>query len=76
MIDYLMRPEVIARVTEATGYANANASSTSLLPAELRDDPTIYPDAATTQRLHVVKVHADEYSRLQNREFTRFRTGQ
>ena len=76
MIDYLMRPEVIARVTEATGYANANASSTSLLPAELRDDPTIYPDAATMQRLHVVKVHTDEYSRLQNREFTRFRTGQ
>jgi putrescine transport system substrate-binding protein len=76
MIDYLMRPEVIARVTEATGYANANTFGTALLPAELRDDSTIYPDAATMQRLHVVKVHTDEYSRLQNREFTRFRTGQ
>jgi hypothetical protein len=28
------------------------------------------------QRLQVGKVHTDEYSRLQNREFTRFRTGQ
>jgi putrescine transport system substrate-binding protein len=76
LIDYLMRPEVIARITEATGFANANASGTALVPAELRDDPTIYPDAATMQRLQVYKVHTDQYSRLQNREFTRFRTGQ
>ena len=76
LIDYLMRPEVIARVTEATGFANANASATALLPAGLRKDPTIYPDAATMQRLRVGTVHTDEYSRLQNREFTRFRTGQ
>jgi len=76
LIDCLMRPEVIARVTEATGFANANASATALLPARLRGDPTIYPDAASMKRLHVGKVHTDEYSRLQNREFTRFRTGQ
>lgn len=76
LIDYLMRPEVIARITEHTGFANANATGTALLPAELRNDPTVYPDAATMQRLQVAKVHSDEYSRLQNREFTRFRTGQ
>ena len=76
LIDYLMRPEVIARITEHTGFANANATGTALLPAELRNDPTVYPDAATMQRLQVGKVHTDEYSRLQNREFTRFRTGQ
>lgn len=76
LIDYLMRPEVIARVTEATGYANANASGTALLPAELRDDPTIYPGAEVMKRLHVGKAHTDEYVRLRNREFTRFRTGQ
>jgi hypothetical protein len=58
------------------GFANANASATALLPAELRTDPTIHPDAATLQRLHVGTVHTDEFSRLQNREFTRFRAGQ
>jgi putrescine transport system substrate-binding protein len=76
LIDYLMRPEVIARITEATGYANASVAGTALLAAELRDDPAIYPAAATMNRLHIVKVNTDEYSRLQNREFTRFRTGQ
>jgi putrescine transport system substrate-binding protein len=76
LVDYLMRPEVIAQVTLHTGFANANVAGTALLPAELRNDPTVYPDAATMRRLQVVKVHTDEYSRLQNREFTRFRTGQ
>ena len=76
LIDYLLRPDVIARITEHTGFANANATGTALLPAELREDPMVYPDAATMQRLQVAKVHTDEYSRLQNREFMRFRTGQ
>jgi len=74
LIDYLMRPEVAARITESTGFANANASATALLPETLRSDSTVYPDAAMMQRLQVGKVHSDEYSRLQNREFTRFRT--
>jgi hypothetical protein len=52
--------------THYLGNANANASGTALLPAELRDDPTLYPDAATLQRLHVVKVHTDGFSRLQS----------
>ena len=76
LINYLLRPEVIAKVTESTGFANANAVATDLIPAELRSDPTIYPDAAALQRLTMNRAHTDAYSRQQNREFTRFRTGQ
>ena len=76
LINYLLRPEVIAKVTASTGFANANAAATSLIPAELRSDPTIYPDAAAMQRLTMNRAHTDAYSRQQNREFTRFRTGQ
>lgn len=76
LIEHLMRPEVIARITESTGFANANASAAPFVPAELRNDTTVYPDAAMMRRLQLGKVHSDEYSRLQNREFTRFRTGQ
>jgi spermidine/putrescine-binding protein len=68
--------EQVARITEHTGFANANIAGTALLPAELREDPMVYPDAATMHRLQVATVHTDEYSRLQNREFMRFRTGQ
>ncbi len=75
LINYLLRPEVIAKVTASTGFANANAAATSLIPAELRSDPTIYPDAAALQRLTMNRAHTDAYSRQQNREFTRFRDG-
>jgi putrescine transport system substrate-binding protein len=76
LINYLLRPEVIAKVTESTGFANANAAATDLIPGDLRSDPTIYPDAAALQRLRMGSAHTDAYSRQQNREFTRFRTGQ
>jgi putrescine transport system substrate-binding protein len=76
LINYLLRPEVIAKVTESTGFANANAAAIDLIPAELRSDTTIYPDAAARQRLQMGNAHTDAYSRQQNREFTRFRTGQ
>jgi putrescine transport system substrate-binding protein len=76
LVNYLLRPEVIAKVTESTGFANANAAATDLVPAELRSDTTIYPDAAARQRLRMGNAHTDAYSRQQNREFTRFRTGQ
>ncbi len=46
------------------------------IPADLRSDPTIYPDAAALQRLRMGSAHTDANSRQQNREFTRFRTGQ
>ncbi len=75
LIDYLMRPDVIADVTRAIYFPNANVAATDLLPPEIRDDPMIYPDAAAMQRLHMNAVLSDEYTRAQNREFTRFKTG-
>jgi putrescine transport system substrate-binding protein len=75
LIDYLLRPDVIANVTDYTGFANANASAARLITAELRNDATVYPDAVAMQRLQMNKAHTDEFSRRQNRELTRFRTG-
>ena len=75
LIDYLMRPDVIAGVTQAISFPNANSAATELLPPEIRNDPMIYPDAAAMERLHMNAVLSDEYTRAQNREFTRFKTG-
>jgi len=75
LIDHLLRPEMIAKVTEYTGFANANASAAPLITTELRNDPAVYPDAAAMRRLQMNKGHTEEFSRRQNREFTRFRAG-
>lgn len=75
LIDFLLRPDVIAKVTESTGFANANLAASPHVRAELRTDPVIYPDEASMARLHVPASQTPEYTRRVNREFTRFRTG-
>ena len=74
LIDFLLRPDVIAKVTEATYLANANRSADALVAPVLRQDPLIYPDAAALERLHAVTAYSAPYARDQSREFTRFKT--
>ena len=75
LIDYLLRPGVIADVTNSIHFANANAAATGFVDPHTRRDPTVYPDAADLARLHMNAALSDAYTRLVNREFTRFRTG-
>ena len=75
-LDFLMRPEVIAGVTNTVGYANAIPSSLPFIDAELRDDPSVYPDAAVRTRLHPGRMHSQEYQREMGRAWTRIKTGQ
>jgi putrescine transport system substrate-binding protein len=74
-IDYLLRPEVAAKNSEFVNYANANAGATALLPAELREDPGIYPTAEVKARLQPNLTKTADFTRLLNRSWTRFTTG-
>jgi putrescine transport system substrate-binding protein len=74
-IDYLLRPEVAAKNSEFVNYANANAGATALLPAELREDPGIYPAADVKARLQPNLTKSPDFTRLLNRSWTRFTTG-
>lgn len=42
-IDYVMRPEIAVQETTFTLYGNAFKASYDLLPAEIRNDPTVFP---------------------------------
>ena len=53
-IDYILRPEVIAAITNAVSYPNPNLAATALVDPEIRDDPGIYPPR---------QVHAASLSR-------------
>jgi spermidine/putrescine transport system substrate-binding protein len=44
-INYLLRPEVAARISQEMGYATPNKAAMPMLPAEIRDNPIIYPPA-------------------------------
>jgi putrescine transport system substrate-binding protein len=74
-MNYLLRPEVIAEITNYVKYPNGNAASLPFIDASIRSDQAVYPDAATRARLLTNSAVSLEYSRLLTREWTRFRTG-
>lgn len=55
-IDFLMRPQVAASITNATFYASANSKAQPFVAEELRDNPVLYPDRATKRRLALLEV--------------------
>ncbi len=75
-LNYLMDPEVIAKVTNKTRFANPTAASLPFVEEEIRNDPGIYPDAEVRARLHPDLVETQEFSRELNRAWTRIRSGQ
>ena len=75
-LNYLLRPDVIAGISNYIKYPNGNAASLRLIDAAVRSDPAVYPDAATRARLVTSAPVPLNYSRLVARAWTRFRTGQ
>jgi len=75
LINYLIRPDVAAKNTNYVSYANGDVPS-DLIDKAIRDDPTVYPDAATMAKLYTIVAHDQKTQRLINRLWTRIKTGQ
>ncbi|MGD9340507.1 MAG: polyamine ABC transporter substrate-binding protein [Chromatiales bacterium] len=74
-IDYLMRPEVIAEISNYVQYANGNAASLRLLDPAVRDDPGIYPPPEVRAKLFPNKVTPPRLDRVATRVWTQVKTG-
>lgn len=75
-MNYLMRPQVMAGITNAVTYPNGNRASLPFVRKSIRDDPAIYPGREIRAKLHVLPSMTPEQSRLITRLWTRFRTGE
>ena len=75
-LNFLMDPEVIAKVTNKVRFANANSASLPFVDESIRNDPNIYPGAEVRARLHPDLVETQAFSRDLNRAWTRIRSGQ
>jgi len=75
-MNYLLRPEVIAEISNYIKYPNGNAASLPFIDASVKDDPAVYPDAEALARLVSMSPGSMHYSRLMTHAWTRFRTGQ
>ena len=75
-IDFLLRPDIIADVSNFISYANANQAATPLVDETVRTDPDIYPPAEVRQRLFADRSMALADLRQRNRLWTAFRSRQ
>ena len=75
-IDYILRAEVAAAISNTIGYANANRASTPLLEPALAADKSVYPDEAVRATLFPSVVNTPAYDRLLTRAWTRVKTHQ
>jgi putrescine transport system substrate-binding protein len=75
LINYLLKPDVAAKNTNYVWYANGDLPS-DLIDPSIRDDRTIYPDAATMAKLYTIVAHDPKTQRLINRLWTKIKTGE
>ena len=74
-IAFMLRPEIIAKASNFTQYANANSAATALVNPAIRDDPNVYPTPEQSKRLFVTTTKDQALLRDVNRQWTRVLTG-
>ncbi len=74
-IDYMLRPDVIAKVSNYVNFANGNAGSMSMLSESVINDPAIYPPEAAIENLYVTSPYGPRVQRTVTRLWTKVKTG-
>ena len=74
-INYILRPEVHAALTNAVFYANPNKEARKFVKPELANDKAVFPDAAALDTMIVPGVPDPATRRLMTRTFTSFKSG-
>ncbi|MCM2472874.1 polyamine ABC transporter substrate-binding protein [Rhizobium sp. CG5] len=74
-INYLMKPEVIAKASNYVQYANGNLASQPLLDKEVFENPSVYPTEETVKKLFTISPYGPKEQRVLNRVWTQIKTG-
>jgi putrescine transport system substrate-binding protein len=75
-LNYIMRPDVMAKASNYVYYANGNVASKPMLAEDVIGDPAIYPSEETVQRLYTVSPNDQRTDRVYTRAWTKVVTGQ
>lgn len=74
-LNYLMEPEVIAKCTNFTNYANGNLASKPFVAPAVLANPAVYPDAAIMSRIYTLKPLKEENDRTLTETWTAMKAG-
>ena len=72
-INYILRPEVHASLTNKVFYANPNAASLKFVKKEVAENKTIFLDAAATKTMVAPDALPQAVRKVQTRTFTNFK---
>ena len=75
-LNYIMKPEVVAKASNFVFYANGNLASQQFIDKEILEDPAVYPDEATLKNLFTVGAYDPKIQRIVTRTWTKITTGQ
>ncbi|OUR63546.1 spermidine/putrescine ABC transporter substrate-binding protein PotF, partial [Bermanella sp. 47_1433_sub80_T6] len=74
-VNFLMRPEIIADITNYVTYANANTSATKLVDPEIARNLAIYPNEETMRSLFTNGQRTKKINKLITRFWSHLKTG-
>ena len=74
-IDFLLRPDVMAGITNQVRYPSAVPAARALLRPEVANDPNIHPDAAALANAFVPGTPPPAAERARSRMWSRFKAG-
>ena len=74
-LDFMLQPEVIAKCTNFTNYANANKAADKFVDPAVLNDPAVYPDAELRKRLWTQKTLSQDLERARTRAWSDIKTG-
>jgi putrescine transport system substrate-binding protein len=73
-IDFMLRPKVIAGVTNHVSYPNAVPASRAMIDKAILDDPGIHPPEAIQAGFFTIGAVPQEATRARSRMWTRFKS--
>ncbi|ALG66548.1 extracellular solute-binding protein [Beggiatoa leptomitoformis] len=74
-IDFVLRPEVIASVTNFVHYANPNPASLETVIDEVKNNKGVYPADEVKKKLFMLKILPQKVERVLTRVWTTVKTG-
>jgi putrescine transport system substrate-binding protein len=74
-LNYLLRPRVIAEISNLTRYANANLASFPYMLPEVANDPAAYPPLEVREHAQIGYIFGPKDERRRTRAWSRVKTG-
>jgi putrescine transport system substrate-binding protein len=74
-IDFLLRPAIMAGITNQVRYPNAVPASAAGIRPEVAADPAINPPADVRARFFTIKAVPQDAARARARMWARFKSG-